>query len=92
MIQIAPPHLVNLIMSYQIAFQEHIDDLPIWKHTGDGVFTCSSAWELIRIKRDKAPINVMTRTKYIPFKCSFHLWRSLRGKLPINEKLTSFGQ
>lgn len=29
--------------------------------------------------------------KNIPFKCSFLVWRALRGKLPTNDKLISFG-
>lgn len=36
--------------------------------------------------------NSMTWNNLIPFKCSFQLWRTLRGKLPTNEKITSFGQ
>lgn len=33
----------------------------------------------------------MVRNKNIPFKSCFLLWRTLRGKLPTNERLTNFG-
>ena len=33
----------------------------------------------------------MLRHKKIPFKSSFILWKTLRGKYPTNEILTSFG-
>lgn len=72
-IHVAPPHLVALILSYHIQFKANTTDLAIQKPIGDSEFTCSSAWELIRVKRDMTPINIMTWNKYIPVKCSFHL-------------------
>jgi len=63
----------------------------VWKLTTDGKFTCSSAWNEIREKRTKTQGNSFTWHRSIPFKCSFHLWRMLRGKLPTNEKTARFG-
>ncbi|KAK4707022.1 hypothetical protein R3W88_033409 [Solanum pinnatisectum] len=66
-------------------------DQAIWKLNNDGHFTCSSAWNVIRDKRNKSKFNSFIWHKNIPFKASFLLWRALRGKLPTNEKLTKFG-
>lgn len=83
--------MVALILAHQIYFQENILDLAIWKPTTDGKFLCSFAWDLIRMKRGKSVITTMTWSNYILLKCLFYLWRTLRGKLPTNEKIVAFG-
>lgn len=73
--------------------------LPFWQFhcrfsrglNTNGEFSISSAWNKIREQRTKTKINKFTWHKNIPIKCSFLVWRALRGKLPTNEKLTSFG-
>ncbi|XP_055802719.1 uncharacterized protein LOC129871761 [Solanum dulcamara] len=90
--QKAPPQFVPSILASNINYQPHKLDQASWKPNSSGEFSCSSAWELIRDKRSKTRINSQTWHKHIPFKCSFLLWRALRGKLPTNEKLISFGE
>lgn len=65
--------------------------MAIWKPNHDGAFSCSSAWELIRKKKDKTRSNTLIWHKYIPFEVSFLLWRAIRGKLPTNERISMFG-
>ncbi|XP_059289514.1 uncharacterized protein LOC132043044 [Lycium ferocissimum] len=89
--QIAPPQLVQTILTTQIDYNEHIPDQAIWKLTSGGEFTCSTAWNLVRQSKAKNLINSLIWQKNIPFKCSFHLWRTLRGKLPTDEKIITFG-
>lgn len=60
--------------------------------TPNGVFTVSSAWNMIREHRPINIINKLTWNVNIPFKCSFLLRRAVREKLPTNEKLVMFGQ
>ncbi|XP_055800361.1 uncharacterized protein LOC129869765 [Solanum dulcamara] len=88
----APPQFVPSILASNINYQPHKLDQASWKPNSSGEFSCSSAWELIRDKRSKTRINSQTWHKHIPFKCSFLLWRALRGKLPTNKKLISFGK
>lgn len=89
--QIAPPQMVPNILATQIHYPPHYLDQPFRKPNTNGNFNYSSVWNLIRDKRSKSIINNYTWNKSISFKCSFHLWRTLRGKLPTNEKLTIFG-
>lgn len=85
------PLLVPQILSTQFHFQEGVADTPIWKPNESGTFTCSSAWELVRAKKEKTRLNTNIWHKSIPFKISFLLWRALRGKLPTNDRITQFG-
>lgn len=55
-VRVAPPQLVAVILAHQIHYQETVADLAIWKLTNEGKFNCSSAWNLIREKRDKTLI------------------------------------
>lgn len=91
-IQKVLPQFVPVIFDSHIQYQPLKLDQICCKLNYNGEFSCSSAWELIRNKRVKTIINSYTWHKSIPFKCSFHLWRTLRGKLPTNEKLISLGQ
>ncbi|WMV45627.1 hypothetical protein MTR67_039012 [Solanum verrucosum] len=90
--QWVPPLLVPKILSFPIHYQEQIPDEAIWKLTVDGLFSCSSAWEITRHKGTKSTINKGIWYRHLPFKISFLVWRALRNKLPTNEKITSFGK
>ncbi|WMV13663.1 hypothetical protein MTR67_007048 [Solanum verrucosum] len=91
LIQLAPQNQLYTILSTQIQLQHTSLDQAVWKLNSTGLFTISSAWDIIREKRTKTKINSYTWSRYIPFKCSFLLWRTIRGKLPTNERLASFG-
>lgn len=91
LIQQAPHNQLANILSTELYIQMDLPDQAIWQLNNDGKFTCSSAWNDIREKKTKSLFNNFTWHKNIPFKASFLLWRTLRGKLPTNEKLTSFG-
>lgn len=87
----APSLLVPKILNTRIFHQENDTDEAVWTPTTSGLFSCSSACELIRKKKEKSRINTHTWNKNIPFKVSFLLWRALRSKLPNNEKIIMFG-
>uniref|UniRef100_M1E0C2 RNase H family protein n=1 Tax=Solanum tuberosum TaxID=4113 RepID=M1E0C2_SOLTU len=87
----APPSQVHHILSMQLQLQQGLPDQAVWKLNTSGLFSVSSAWNSIREKKEKTKINKYTWHPKIPFKCSFLLWRAIRGKLPTNEKLLSFG-
>ena len=65
--------------------------MSVWELNNHGSFTFSSAWEEIKDKRIKNQLNSFLWNKNIPFKSSFLPWRTLRSKLPTNERLTIFG-
>ncbi|XP_015158405.1 uncharacterized protein [Solanum tuberosum] len=90
-IQLAPQNQVHNILSTQIQLQQGQSDQAVWNLNTNGNFSVSFAWNNIREKREKTKINTYTWKRNIPFKCSFLLWRAIRGKLPTNEKLSSFG-
>ncbi|WMV13666.1 hypothetical protein MTR67_007051 [Solanum verrucosum] len=90
-LRVAPPSQVHNILSMQLQLQQGLPDQAVWKPNTSGLFSVSSAWNCIREKREKAKINTYNWHPKIPFKCSFLLWRAIRGKLPTNEKLSRFG-
>jgi len=91
LIRLAPQNQLPAILSTQIQVQQAHPDLAVWNLNSNGLFTVSSAWDSIREKRTKTKFNSYTWNRNIPFKCSFLLWRTIRGKLPTNEKLSKFG-
>ncbi|XP_019264570.1 PREDICTED: uncharacterized protein LOC109242178 [Nicotiana attenuata] len=62
----------------------------IWTPNANGKFTCASAWEVIRNRKQPNFTNKMTWHKKIPFKWSFCLWRALRNKLPTDDRVLPF--
>ncbi|KAG5616052.1 hypothetical protein H5410_015876 [Solanum commersonii] len=52
--QWVPPILIPKILSFPIHYQEQIPDEAIWKLIVDGLFSCSSAWDLLDIKAPRA--------------------------------------
>ncbi|XP_015159800.1 uncharacterized protein [Solanum tuberosum] len=91
LIQQAPYSQLAIIIATELYIQMDLPDQVIWKLSNNGKFICSSSWNEIREKKTKTHFNNFTWHKSIPFKASFLLWRTIRGKLPPNEKLTSFG-
>ncbi|WMV32834.1 hypothetical protein MTR67_026219 [Solanum verrucosum] len=89
--QEAPLHLITNILSYKFHYQPGMLDEAVWKPTGSGDFSCATAWQICRQKKDSNNINSDIWHKYVPFKISFLVWRALRYKLPTNEKITTFG-
>ena len=82
--------LLSKILSTAISPHQHQPDIACWILNAHGSISCSSALEDIRGKRTKNPFNSLLWHKHIPFKFSLLLWRTLRGKLPTNDKLTNF--
>ncbi|WMV45625.1 hypothetical protein MTR67_039010 [Solanum verrucosum] len=89
--QHAPPLIVPIILNTHIQQHEETHDEAVWTPTDSAQFSISSTWETIRKKHAKDLINTFIWHKNFPFKVSFFIWRALRGKLPTNEKLASFG-
>ncbi|XP_015077582.1 uncharacterized protein LOC107021433 [Solanum pennellii] len=71
---------------------EHMLDEAVWKTSEKGQFSCATAWEHIRHRKEKNNCSKNIWHKLIPFKISFLVWRALRGKLPTNERIIKFGR
>ena len=90
--QNVPPILVPDILQTSFHYNPENTDNAIWTPEYNGKFSIASAWEVIRKKRVKDPINTIIWHKHIPFKVSFFIWRALRNKLPTNENLQKLGR
>nr|XP_025884111.1 uncharacterized protein LOC112940334 [Solanum lycopersicum] len=86
----APASQLSKILTTEISPHQHLPDQAVWNLNNHGGFTCSPALEEIREKKAKKHFNSQLWHKNIPFKSSFLLWRTLRGKLPTNDKLINF--
>lgn len=87
----APPLMVPRILGTHVQFQDGVPDVAIWKLNKNGLFSSSSAWNVIRQKKPKTKINTFIWQRHIPLKISFLLWRAIKYKLPTNERLAEFG-
>lgn len=75
----------NYIKNSLFILKPKESDVPICTLDIKGIFTISSAWQLLRQKRQKTWMNSMTWKKSY-FKMSFMLWRSLKDKIPTDLK------
>ncbi|XP_019228142.1 PREDICTED: uncharacterized protein LOC109209335 [Nicotiana attenuata] len=89
--EIAAPHMLARILQVPIYHNPQILDEAIWTPNVSGKFTCASAWETIRRKKQHLLSNKKTWHKKLPFKWSFCLWRAIRNKLPTNDRVVAFG-
>ncbi|WMV13665.1 hypothetical protein MTR67_007050 [Solanum verrucosum] len=86
-----PPLLIPSILNTNVQLVQGVKVSAIWKITEAGNFTCKSAWEICKKKKNTTIINSQLWHRHIPFKMSFLLWRAIRHKLPTNETLANFG-
>lgn len=87
----APLALISKILAKPIKHQANMPDQPIWK-LNSTCFTCASAWDVVRKKKNHAISNTHIWSRYIPFKVSFLVGILLRNKLLGNDKIITFGQ
>ncbi|XP_060188384.1 uncharacterized protein LOC132617405 [Lycium barbarum] len=83
------PDTLKLIKSIHIS-KEDEKDQAIWNTNSNGLFTCSSAFDLLRNKRVAPPIYNYIWIKEIPFKVSFFMWKLLKKNLPLDANLSRF--
>ena len=85
------PLIIPMILNIRFQYHNEDKDIVVWKPTESGNFTCTSAWENCRFRRNDDVVNKLIWQKKVPFKMSFLLWRALKLKLPTNENMTNFG-
>ncbi|XP_060210415.1 uncharacterized protein LOC132637323 [Lycium barbarum] len=85
------PNLQHTIESIKIADQNSLDSY-IWTHNSDVNFTCSSAREITRQRKNKNDSYSNLWHKGMPFKVAFLNWRILKRKLPFDDILPKFSQ
>ncbi|XP_071905711.1 uncharacterized protein [Coffea arabica] len=91
----APPHF--LVAEFYTSTGWNTDrllqlkDELIWAPSADGAFSVSSAWELVRQRRNTSLICHGIWCPLLPLKMSYLAWRVLSDFLPLDDKLRSRG-
>ncbi|KAG5605831.1 hypothetical protein H5410_027323 [Solanum commersonii] len=75
--------LASTTLPCGIHCQVGVEDLAVWKPNENGVFSCSSAWNICRKKRMVIPSRLIWHTR-IPFKISFCYGATETGNDEIN--------
>ncbi|XP_070040610.1 uncharacterized protein [Nicotiana tomentosiformis] len=81
-----PQRVLDEIMQIKIG-RNQIQDQAIWTPNPQGSFTCSSAYQLLRKRRESSPQLAKIWNKHLPFKISFATWRLLKGRVPEEETM-----
>ncbi|XP_071939022.1 uncharacterized protein [Coffea arabica] len=87
--RLLPGHLVSKILELRIF--PNMQDQMIWAASPSGSFTVSSAWDVLRSKRNRSVIDSLVWSSVVPLKVSFFVWRLLRGWLPLDDLLQGRG-
>lgn len=74
-----------------IRLRENEPDKPVWSLDKNGSFNLASTWHLFRQREQKSWINFKTWHKKVPIKICFIVWRALRNKIPIDDRVFRFG-
>lgn len=77
-------HIIDKISVVQV---EDDWDKPWWKLTGNGKFTVSSTWELVRDEKERHKFFSKIWLKGLPFKIVFLMWRVCKRRITIGEVL-----
>ncbi|XP_059294552.1 uncharacterized protein LOC132047541 [Lycium ferocissimum] len=88
--RVLPNDLIQGVMDTEIG-ERQLPDKSIWTPTTNGNFTCSSAWQTVRQKQEVDPLAKMIWAKGTPLKISFFMWRLLRKKLHLDDRILSLG-
>ncbi|XP_060196270.1 uncharacterized protein LOC132625689 [Lycium barbarum] len=88
--RVLPNDLIQGVMDTEIG-ERQLPNKSIWTPTTNGNFTCSSAWQIVRQKQEVDPLAKMIWAKGTPLKISFFMWRLLRKKLPLDDRILSLG-
>ncbi|XP_027155903.1 uncharacterized protein LOC113756420, partial [Coffea eugenioides] len=89
LLQVLPRSVVNSIL--QTSVDPALKDELVWAPSTDGRFTVSSAWDLIRQRRNLSLVWRGIWCPLLPLKMSYLVWRILAGFLPLDDKLRSRG-
>ncbi|XP_027120510.1 uncharacterized protein [Coffea arabica] len=89
LLQVLPRSVVNNI-SRTIVDPALKDEL-VWAPSADGTFSVSSAWELIRQRRNLSLVWRGIWCPLLPLKMSYLAWRVLAEFLPLDDQLRSRG-
>ncbi|XP_071933097.1 uncharacterized protein [Coffea arabica] len=89
LLQILPRPIVNIIS--QTLVDPKLKDELIWAPSADGTFSVSSAWELVRQRRNMSLVCRGIWCPLLPLKISYLAWRVLSDFLPLDDKLRSRG-
>ncbi|XP_071906033.1 uncharacterized protein [Coffea arabica] len=89
LLQVLPRSVVNVIS--QTIVDPTLKDELVWAPSADGRFTVSSAWELIRQRRNRSLVWRGIWCPLLPLKMSYLVWRILGDFLPLDDMLRGRG-
>lgn len=75
----------------QVHFDPSKKDSMVWSPSADGLFSVSTAWEIVRKKRNISLVSGLIWNAIAPIKLSFFVWRLLHNFLPLEENLQQKG-
>lgn len=85
-----PAEVVQLVSSFSFPFCGERDKL-IWEPTPSGLFSVSSAYQVLRPKRVRRPSLRLIWGPRIPTRLSIFFWRFLNALLPFPDVLQTYG-
>ncbi|XP_059310637.1 uncharacterized protein LOC132061989 [Lycium ferocissimum] len=90
--EISPEDLANHILENITPPVEHKEvDRAYWKMEARGKFSVGSAFQLLRQRRDPSALYKQMWIKGLPIKISFFMWRFWKFKLPLDDRLKTWG-
>ncbi|XP_019266683.1 PREDICTED: uncharacterized protein LOC109244105 [Nicotiana attenuata] len=89
LLEVLPLNVVNVVQEVDI--NELRNDCPYWMPENSGVFTCKSAWDIIRKKKGESLTCKKIWHKKMPFKISFFMMRLLQARIPTDDVVKKFG-
>ncbi|XP_075074722.1 uncharacterized protein LOC142162286 [Nicotiana tabacum] len=85
-----PDRAVNTIQGVALG-DPMARDLAIWEPSTNGRFSCGTAFQTLRQKRALTHFLSKVWVKEIPFKISFFMWRMLKNRLPLDDRIQLLG-
>ena len=86
---VLPHNLVQDVLT--LHFDNSIPDKPLWQPSGNGLFSVSSAFNLIRRRSTPQTIYRLFWHTQIPLKISYFFWRVLKSFLHTEDKQMEWG-
>ncbi|KAL2248543.1 UNVERIFIED_CONTAM: putative ribonuclease H protein [Sesamum indicum] len=75
----------------QIPFDVDTSDTPLWKLSGDGIFSMKATWNSLRQTRATQQLVKEIWSPFVTPTMSVFMWRLINDKLPVDEKLQKKG-
>ncbi|XP_060198361.1 uncharacterized protein LOC132627183 [Lycium barbarum] len=86
-----PNEVIQTIQDMHISLDNSKMDRSVWTAEENGKFSVSSAWQILRNRRERNWMDTITWQKRVPFKMNFMVWRILRDRVPVDARIAKMG-